>query len=40
MLEEMRIRGLGVIGDAVLDLHPGLTVVTGETGAEIGRAHV
>ncbi|HEX8498705.1 MAG TPA: DNA repair protein RecN [Actinomycetales bacterium] len=33
MLEEMRIRGLGVIGDAVLDLHPGLTVITGETGA-------
>ena len=29
----MRIRGLGVIGDAVLDLHPGFTVVTGETGA-------
>src|SRR5689334_6239399 len=33
MLEEIRIRGLGVIADAVLDLHPGLTVVTGETGA-------
>jgi DNA repair protein RecN (Recombination protein N) len=33
MLEEMRISGLGVIADAVLDLHPGLTVVTGETGA-------
>ncbi len=29
----MRIRGLGVITDAVLDLHPGFTVVTGETGA-------
>src|SRR3954467_11169134 len=29
----MRIRGLGVIADAVLELHPGLTVVTGETGA-------
>ncbi len=29
----MRIRGLGVITDAVLELHPGLTVVTGETGA-------
>ncbi len=29
----MRIRGLGVIGDALLDLHPGLTVITGETGA-------
>ena len=29
----MRITGLGVIADAVLDLHPGLTVVTGETGA-------
>jgi len=33
VLEEMRIRGLGVIAEAVLDLHPGLTVVTGETGA-------
>ena len=29
----MRIRGLGVIEDAVLELSPGLTVVTGETGA-------
>ncbi|MDT7537138.1 MAG: repair protein RecN [Actinomycetota bacterium] len=33
MLEEIRIRGLGVIDDAVLELSPGLTVVTGETGA-------
>jgi DNA repair protein RecN (Recombination protein N) len=33
VLEEMRISGLGVIADAVLELHPGLTVVTGETGA-------
>jgi DNA repair protein RecN (Recombination protein N) len=33
VLEEMRIRGLGVIEDAVLPLGPGLTVVTGETGA-------
>src|SRR6185436_17482685 len=29
----MRLRGLGVIDDAVLELGPGLTVVTGETGA-------
>ncbi|HEX2498339.1 MAG TPA: AAA family ATPase, partial [Actinomycetes bacterium] len=29
----MRIRGLGVIDDAVLELSPGFTVVTGETGA-------
>ena len=29
----MRIRGLGVIDDAVLELGAGLTVVTGETGA-------
>jgi DNA repair protein RecN (Recombination protein N) len=29
----MRIRGLGVIEDAVLELAPGFTVVTGETGA-------
>src|SRR5689334_10185581 len=33
MLEELRIRGLGVIDDAVLPLRPGLSVVTGETGA-------
>ncbi len=33
MLEELRIRGLGVISDAVLEFGPGLTVVTGETGA-------
>ncbi len=33
MLEEMRIRGLGVITDATLALDPGLTVVSGETGA-------
>ncbi len=29
----MRIQGLGVIDDATLALHAGLTVVTGETGA-------
>lgn len=33
MLEELRIRGLGVIDDAELEFHPGLTVLTGETGA-------
>ncbi|HEX5496365.1 MAG TPA: DNA repair protein RecN [Mycobacteriales bacterium] len=33
MLEEMHIQGLGVIEDATLELAPGLTVVTGETGA-------
>lgn len=33
VLAEMRIQGLGVIEDALLELHPGLTVVTGETGA-------
>ena len=33
MLEEVRITALGVIEDAVLELSPGLTVVTGETGA-------
>jgi len=33
MLEEIRIRGLGVISDAVLEFGAGLTVVTGETGA-------
>ena len=33
MITELRITDLGVINDAVLALHPGLTVVTGETGA-------
>ncbi|MGN6414319.1 DNA repair protein RecN [Flexivirga sp.] len=33
MLRELRIQGLGVIDDALLDLSPGLNVVTGETGA-------
>jgi DNA repair protein RecN (Recombination protein N) len=33
VLEELAITGLGVIEEATLDLAPGLTVVTGETGA-------
>ncbi len=33
VLEEMRIRSLGVIDDAVVELSPGFTAVTGETGA-------
>ncbi|MDQ1633386.1 MAG: repair protein RecN [Frankiaceae bacterium] len=33
VIEEVRISALGVIDDAVLDLAPGFTVVTGETGA-------
>jgi DNA repair protein RecN (Recombination protein N) len=33
MLEELRITGLGVIDSATLELGPGLTVITGETGA-------
>lgn len=33
MLEELRISGLGVIDSSVLELGPGLTVITGETGA-------
>ncbi len=33
MIEEIRIRDLGVIDEAVLPLHSGLTVLTGETGA-------
>lgn len=32
MIEQLRIRNLGVIRDAVLDFSPGLTVLTGETG--------
>jgi len=33
MLEEVRISGLGVIDEAVLELSEGFTVLTGETGA-------
>jgi DNA repair protein RecN (Recombination protein N) len=33
MLEEVRITGLGVIDEAILELSPGFNVVTGETGA-------
>jgi DNA repair protein RecN (Recombination protein N) len=33
MLEEIRIRDLGVIEESVLELGPGFTAVTGETGA-------
>ena len=33
MLGELRIADLGVISEATLELHPSLTVVTGETGA-------
>ena len=33
MLQELRISDLGVIDEAVLEPHPGFTVVTGETGA-------
>jgi DNA repair protein RecN (Recombination protein N) len=33
VLEELRIRGLGVIDEAVLELGPGFTALTGETGA-------
>ncbi|MBX6372456.1 MAG: AAA family ATPase, partial [Acidothermus sp.] len=33
MLEELRISGLGVIDEACLEFGPGLTALTGETGA-------
>lgn len=33
MIEELRIRDLGVIAEAVLELGPGFTAITGETGA-------
>ena len=33
MIEEIRIGGLGVIDSSTLELGPGLTVITGETGA-------
>ena len=33
MLEELRISSLGVIESSTLELGPGLTCITGETGA-------
>ena len=33
MLEELRISSLGVIDESVLELGPGFTAITGETGA-------
>ena len=33
MISELRIRGLGVIEEAIVPFAPGLTVLTGETGA-------
>ena len=33
MLEEVRITGFGVIDDVLLQLSPGFTALTGETGA-------
>ncbi len=33
MLTELHIRDLGVIADAMIELDPGMTVITGETGA-------
>ena len=33
MIEEIRIENIGVIGSATVPLGPGLTAITGETGA-------
>ena len=33
MIEEMRLRDLGVIAEAILPMGPGFTAITGETGA-------
>ncbi|WP_420175553.1 DNA repair protein RecN [Luteococcus sp. OSA5] len=33
MLTDLRIQGLGVIEQSTIDFHPGMTAVTGETGA-------
>ena len=33
MLVELHVRGLGVIADTAIELGPGLTAITGETGA-------
>ena len=38
MIEELRITDLGVISDATIALHPGFTVVTGETGGSEASA--
>ena len=33
LLEEINIRGIGVIDNALVEFKPGLNVITGETGA-------
>jgi len=33
LLKTLHVRNLGVLGDVEVDFHPGLTVLTGETGA-------
>lgn len=33
MIREIRLKNLKLIGDATIDLHPGLNVITGETGS-------
>ncbi len=33
MLHELRVENLGIIADLLLPLGPGMTVITGETGA-------
>lgn len=33
MLTDLRIEGLGVIAESTIEFHPGMTAVTGETGA-------
>ena len=33
MLVELRVKDLGVIGEVTLELRPGMTALTGETGA-------
>ena len=40
MLRELTIRNFALLEVACLHFGTGLTVLTGETGAEIGRAHV
>mgnify|MGYP003349026559 CR=1 FL=1 len=40
MLRFLRIRNLAVIESVEVEFEPGFNVLTGETGAEIGRAHV
>ena len=40
MLVNLHVKNFAIIDEADVDFSEGLNILTGETGAEIGRAHV